>query len=40
MAYVPPDYSAVGTELEVLIRDQPRKARVVPRPFYKPAYRR
>ncbi len=40
MAYVPPDYSAVGTEVEVMIRDQPRKARVVPRPFYIPAYRR
>jgi aminomethyltransferase len=35
MAYVPAEYAAVGTELAVVIRDQPRAARVVPRPFYR-----
>jgi len=39
LAYVPPEYSTIGTEVEVIIREQPKKARVVPRPFYKPAYR-
>ncbi len=35
LAYVPPDYSAVGSELAVEIRGQAVKARVVPTPFYK-----
>jgi len=40
MAYVPTAHSAVGSEIAVLIRDKPRKAIVVRRPFYIPAYRR
>jgi aminomethyltransferase len=39
MALVASEYSAVGTELEVLIRDKPKRAKVVKRPFYTPAYR-
>jgi aminomethyltransferase len=40
LAYVPPELSKVGTEFEVVIRDKPKKAKVVKRPFYIPAYRR
>jgi len=35
LAYVPPDLSAVGTELLVEIRGQRLKAKTVPTPFYK-----
>jgi aminomethyltransferase len=35
LAYVPPEFSAQGTELQVEIRNQGVKARVVPTPFYK-----
>jgi aminomethyltransferase len=35
LAYVPPDLSAVGTELLVEIRGQRLKAKIVPTPFYK-----
>ena len=35
LAYVPPEFSALGTELQVEIRNQSVKARVVPTPFYK-----
>ena len=35
MAYVPPEYSAVDTELAVEVRSQPVKAKVVPLPFYR-----
>lgn len=40
MAYVPRSLSARGTELDVVIRDKPTRARVVKKPFYVPAYRR
>lgn len=40
LAYVPKELAALGTEFEVIIRDRPKKARVVKRPFYIPAYRR
>jgi aminomethyltransferase len=39
MAYVPPEYSAPGTQLDVIVRDQHKQAIVVKRPFYKPKYR-
>lgn len=39
MAYVPAALSATGTELDVLVRGQPKKAVVVKRPFYKPRYK-
>ncbi|HJU12610.1 MAG TPA: glycine cleavage system aminomethyltransferase GcvT [Candidatus Binataceae bacterium] len=35
LAYVPPELSAIGTELLVEIRGQGVKAKVVPTPFYK-----
>ena len=35
MAYVPPDLSSPGSEIEVDVRGRPSKARVVPLPFYK-----
>jgi aminomethyltransferase len=37
MAYVPPAYSAVGTDLAIDVRGKPEPARVVPLPFYKRA---
>jgi len=35
LAYVPPEFSGLGTELQVEIRNQGVKAKVVPTPFYK-----
>jgi aminomethyltransferase len=40
MAYVPVEYSEPETEIDILIRDKPRRAKVVKKPFYVPAYRR
>jgi aminomethyltransferase len=40
MAYVPRDLSTPGTEVEIIIHDKPKKARIVKRPFYVPTYRR
>lgn len=40
MAYLPPSLATVGTEIEIVVRDKARKAVVVQRPFYVPAYRR
>jgi glycine cleavage system T protein len=39
-AYVPPEYAAIGTPLKIMIRDKPKEAVVVKRPFYTPAYRK
>jgi aminomethyltransferase len=39
MAFVPEALSATGAEFDVLVRGQPKKARVVKRPFYKPRYK-
>ena len=39
MALVPEAYSAVGAEFDILVRGQPKRARVVKRPFYKPKYK-
>jgi aminomethyltransferase len=35
MAYLPPELTALGTELEVDVRGRPLRAQVVQRPFYK-----
>jgi aminomethyltransferase len=35
LAYVPPEISEVGTTMNVEIRGQAAKAKVVPTPFYK-----
>ena len=40
LALVAAEYAAVDTELDVIIREKPKKVRVVKRPFYTPAYRR
>jgi aminomethyltransferase len=40
MAYLPPRLAKVDTEIEIMVRDKARKAVVVQRPFYVPAYRR
>ena len=40
MAYVPTEMSGIGTEIEIEIRGRSHPAVVVPRPFYRPAYRR
>lgn len=39
-AYIQPEFSKAGTEVAVIIRGQPRKAVLVKRPLYVPAYRR
>lgn len=40
MAYVPREISARETEIEIVIRGKPVKAKIVKKPFYIPAYRR
>lgn len=40
LAYVPPELSELGTELDVIIRGKAVPARVVETPFYRPQYRR
>lgn len=40
MGYVPLEHAEIGAEIQVVIRGKPRKAVVVRRPFYTPAYRR
>jgi aminomethyltransferase len=40
MAYVPREISARNTEIEIIIRGKPVKAKIVKKPFYIPAYRR
>ncbi len=39
MGYVPYGHHKQGTEIDVMIRDKPRKARIVKRPFYQPQYK-
>lgn len=36
MGYVPRAHAALGTIIEVIVRGQPKQARIVKRPFYKP----
>lgn len=40
MALIPKSMSSVGEEVDVMIHGKPKKAKIVPRPFYVPAYRR
>lgn len=40
MALIPAHTYEMGKEVEVIIRGQPKKAKIVRRPFYIPAYRR
>lgn len=39
-AFVLSQYAALGTPLQIMIRDKPKAAVVVKRPFYTPAYRK
>jgi aminomethyltransferase len=39
-AFVPPEYAVPDTALNIIIRDKPKTALVVKRPFYTPAYRK
>jgi aminomethyltransferase len=39
MGYVPAAHSALGTEIDILVRGQPKKAKIVKRPFYQPRYK-
>jgi aminomethyltransferase len=39
MGYVPRQYSGLGTEIDVLVRGQAKRARIVKRPFYAPRYK-
>jgi aminomethyltransferase len=38
-AFVEPEYTKPGTDLQILVRNKPKAAKVVKRPFYRPAYR-
>jgi aminomethyltransferase len=40
MALVSRQFSAIDTEIEIIVREKPIKAKVVKKPFYIPAYRR
>jgi len=40
MALLPAEYAKLDQEVEVIIRDKPKRAKVIKRPFYTPAYRR
>ena len=40
MGYVPREVSALDTEIDIVIRGKPVKAKIVKKPFYIPAYRR
>lgn len=40
LGYVPTSESSEGTELDILIREKPVRARVVKTPFYKPRYKK
>jgi aminomethyltransferase len=39
MGYVTSGHHRLGTEIDIMVRDKPRKARVVKRPFYQPRYK-
>ncbi len=39
-AFVPPEYAKVGTNIRIVIRNKPKAAFIVKRPFYQPAYRK
>jgi aminomethyltransferase len=40
LGYVPINLSSVGSEFDVIIRNKPVRAQVVPIPFYKPRYKK
>ena len=40
MGYVVPDFTRIGTELAIIVRERPLMARVVPMPFWPHSYKR
>jgi len=40
LGYLPRQFAALGTEIDVLVRDVPKKAKIIKRPFYTPRYKR
>jgi len=39
MGYVPNGYNKLGTEIEIIVRGQAKKAKIVKRPLYRPKYK-
>jgi aminomethyltransferase len=39
LGYVPKQHSALGTEIDIVVRDVPKRAKIVKRPFYTPRYK-
>lgn len=39
LGYVPRAHSSIGTEIDILVRGTPKKAKIVKRPFYRPRYK-
>lgn len=39
LGYVPRRYAGLGTPIEIMVRDQPKAARIIKRPFYTPRYK-
>lgn len=39
MGYVPREMSTLGSEIDIIVRGQPKKAKIVKRPFYQPRYK-
>ncbi len=40
LGYVPRGYHKLGTELDIMVRGNPKRAKVVKRPFYQPRYKK
>lgn len=40
LGYVPKAHSSIGTEIEIIVRDNPKRAKIVKRPFYTPRYKK
>lgn len=39
LGYVPREHSSLGTEIEIMVRDVPKRAKIIKRPFYTPRYK-
>lgn len=39
LGYVPRDVAKIGATIQILVRDRPRTAKIVKRPFYRPRYK-
>jgi aminomethyltransferase len=40
LGYLPRELATIGTEIDVIVRDVPKHAKVIKRPFYTPRYKR